>query len=93
MEREELKEKVSNFIERYYDLMDTFEEADDDVKGVSIQIDETYQLRYEIVDIIGNTVIAIHDTELGESVLWYTLDEDYTLGDLVGGYLDLVFRG
>ena len=93
MEREDLKEKVSNFIEKYYDMMETFESENEDVKGVSIQIDETYQLRYEIVDIIGNAIIAIHDTELGEAVLWYTLDEDYTLGDLVGGYLDLVFRG
>ncbi len=93
MNKDELKEKVSNFIEKYYDMMEAFETEEEDVRGISIMIDETYQLRYEIVDIIGNAIIAIHDVELGEPIMWYSLDEDYTLGDLVGGYLDLVFKG
>lgn len=93
MSKDEIKGKVTNFIEKYYDMMETFESGGEDVKGVSIMIDDTYQLRYEVVDIIGNAIIAIHDVELGEPVMWYSLDEDYTLGDLIGGYLDLTFDG
>ena len=86
--KEMIKEKSSKFIERYFLVLGALENADDKL-SVSVVLDD----KYELAVMCNGKLIAIVEQETKEPVLYYCDEDDWTLGDVLGGYLDFWFKG
>ena len=85
MNFDELRNKVDMIISAYEKVEAALGFNDDKAVAVEAQIDETYSL----VAVRGGEAMFIMSGD--GIVLDYIPDDDWTPGDIVGGYLDLYF--
>ena len=84
----ETKTRAIKFIDRYYLALSYLENATDKL-SVSIAIDD----KYDLAVMCNGKLIAIVEHETKEPVLYYCDEDEWTLGDILGGYIDLYNKG
>ena len=83
---EDMRTKVDAIIEAYSKVEDLMGRDDSKAAAVEVPIDETYSL----VAVRGGEAMFIVDgTNRDHIVLDYLPDDEWTPGDVIGGYLDL----
>ena len=83
---EDVRTKVDAIIEAYSKVEDLMGRDDSKAAAVEVPIDETYSL----VAVRGGEAMFIVDGENRDHiVLDYIPDDEWTPGDVIGGYLDL----
>ena len=87
---EEMKNRTENFIDKFEKIQDEMKIADGTIGTWYESLDEDYDLVFMRVALMG-LVVAITDKEWCP-VFYYLEDEDWTIGDVLGGYLDLYFK-
>ena len=87
---EELKEKSSNFIEKFEKIQEEMRAAEGTVGSWYESLDENYDLVFIRVALLG-LVASVCDKDW-TPIFYYLEDEEWTIGDLMGGYLDLYFE-
>ena len=87
---EEFKAKVAVFTDRYEKIQEEMKASGGENGTWYESLDEDYDLVFMRVALVG-TVVAITDKDW-TPVFYYLEDEDWTVGDVLGGYLDLYFE-
>ena len=87
---EELKDKTSNFIEKFEKIQEEMRAAEGTVGSWYESLDENYDLVFIRVALLG-LVASVCDKDW-TPIFYYLEDEEWTIGDLMGGYLDLYFE-
>ena len=83
---EEIRNKADAIIEAYSKVEDLLARDDSKTVAVEVPIDETYNL----VAVRGGEAMFIVDgVNHDHIVLDYIPDDEWTPGDVIGGYLDL----
>ena len=82
---EDLRTKVNQIVEALEQIAMLLGHNDDKAAAFEVPIDETYSL----VAVRGGDVLCI--VEGDNVVMDYVPDDEWTIGDIVGGYLDLYF--
>ena len=83
---EDVRAKVDAIVEAYSKVEDLMGRDDSKAAAVEVPIDETYSL----VAVRGGEAMFIVDgANRDHIVLDYIPDDEWTPGDIIGGYLDL----
>ena len=82
---DEVRTKVNNIVEALEQIAMLLGRDDDKAAAFEVRIDESYSL----VAVRGGDVLCIMEGDL--VVMDYVPDDEWTIGDIVGGYLDLYF--
>lgn len=85
MNFDEFREKINNIVSALEQIMMLLVRDDDKAAAFEVQIDETYSL----VAVRGGDVLCI--VEGDNVVMDYVPDDEFTIGDIIGGYMDLYF--
>ena len=87
MDKFEIIKKVQNFLDAYERVME--EKESDESERISFyeSLDENYDLVVLRVPIVGD-VVSIADKDW-IPIFYYIEEDEWTIGDLIGGYLDL----
>ena len=85
MNFDDFREKINNIVSALEQIMMILGRDDDKAAAFEVQIDETYSL----VAVRGGDVLCI--VEGNNVVMDYVPDDEFTIGDIIGGYMDLYF--
>lgn len=85
MNFDDFREKINNIVSALEQIMMLLVRDDDKTAAFEVQIDETYSL----VAVRGGDVLCI--VEGDNVVMDYVPDDEFTIGDIIGGYMDLYF--
>lgn len=83
MNFDELRTKAEAVIKAYEQIEELLGQNDDKAAAIEVQIDETYSL----VAVRGGAAMFILEGD--NIVLDYIPDDDWTPGDIIGGFIDL----
>ena len=86
----DVAEKMSNFVEKYAEVTAQKEAGGPEQLSYYESLDENYDLVILEAPIVG-TIVAITDN-VWTPIFYYLEDDEWTLGDLIGGYLDLYYK-
>ena len=85
MDFDEVRTKVGNIVEALEQISMLLGRDDAKTAAYEVRIDETYSL----VAVRGGDVMCI--VEGSNVVMDYVPDDEWTIGDIISGYLDLYF--
>lgn len=85
-----ITEKVSVFVQAYEELRSEIQNGDGTKTFFEKTLDEDYDLVIIESPVVGE-IVAITDSAMN-AIFYYLEDDEWTIGDLIGGYLDLYFK-
>ncbi len=86
MNFDEIRAKAEAVIKACEQIEELLGQNDDKAAAIEVRIDETYSL----VAVRGGAAMFIMEDD--NIVLDYIPDDDWTLGDIIGGFVDLYVR-